>query len=239
MTPAAENNLAGWLGLGWVIGGVIVLGLRPRLTRNLSKEGQRRFDAIAAAALTYVCYTLSALLADAPLPEFFREHLFDGFAPAALVGLLVIAFPREHPRAAFPRIRQPNAVMAVFYMVSGLIFTLVAATAVFSSGSNQFNKSLVVCGLLGASISTYAYIVAVLADTGADPALGSPWSIFWWFKKRPGKGAGQAPAAPQAVVLGTDASPDAGRGQAPGRAQASGEPPSGGSDPERSRQPGH
>ena len=44
-----------------------------------------------------VTRALAALLAGAKMLEFLREHLFDGLAPAAMVGLLVSSVPRERP----------------------------------------------------------------------------------------------------------------------------------------------
>ncbi len=54
--------------------------------------------------MAYSMYVAAAVVAGAAFPEFLREHLFDGLAPAALVGYLVSKLPFTKPREAFPRI---------------------------------------------------------------------------------------------------------------------------------------
>jgi hypothetical protein len=92
MSSSTELLLGLYLNLGIFFAGAVVLAVRSRSRRNRPKSAQQRFEAITAAALAYSCYATSALLGGATVPEFFREHLYDGLAPAGLVGLLIRFF---------------------------------------------------------------------------------------------------------------------------------------------------
>jgi hypothetical protein len=104
----AGYALLSFMGLaGWS-----ALVLRTRFARRQRPaDALQRYDALTAAGLAYLCYTASALLVHVPLPEFFREHLFDGFAPAALVAYLVARFTSERARTAESDPRPASAVL--------------------------------------------------------------------------------------------------------------------------------
>jgi hypothetical protein len=110
--------------------GVSLVALTVIMLRS-GYKGKRVEGPVIAAVTAYVFYAAAALIADAKMPEFLREHLFDGLAPAAVVGLLVSSIPREHPRAALPWIRRPVMILVVLFAGGALIFGLIAAAAVF------------------------------------------------------------------------------------------------------------
>ena len=56
---------------------------------------------VVAAVMAYIVYVTAAFWAGAEFPQFLREHLFDGLAPAAAVGFLVNRVPMDSPRTAF------------------------------------------------------------------------------------------------------------------------------------------
>jgi hypothetical protein len=111
--------------------------------RKQAADSSRRLEAVVAAIMAYSIYVAAAILAGAAFPMFLREHLFDGLAPAALVGFLVNSFPRDSPRTAFPWIRLPIMIAILFGIGGGLIFGLIAAAAVFTSGSKEFAKPVI------------------------------------------------------------------------------------------------
>jgi hypothetical protein len=169
-----------------VFGGLIYMyGSAVIPTR--STDSPLRFEPLAAAVMAYSFYAVSALIADAPLPEFFREHLFDGFAPAALVALLVYAFPRMSPSRALPRIRLPLMILVLFFWAGALVFGLIAAAAVFSSGSNNYWLPLALCAGGGALLFPYAYVVLMSFDPEVDlwRRTNHRRKIIWFFTKRP------------------------------------------------------
>jgi peptidoglycan/LPS O-acetylase OafA/YrhL len=150
-----------------VLAGASAFVLRARLARQQRPaDALQRYDAITAAVLAYLCYAASALQVQVPLPGFFREHLFDGFAPAALVGYLVTRFSSERARTAAQQFRPASLILL---SVSGLlVFALIAAAAVFASGSNEFLWPVVTSALTGGSVFLYAYVGSALTD--ATPA---------------------------------------------------------------------
>lgn len=93
------------------------------------------------------------MLANAEFPEFLREHLFDGLAPAAVVGLLVNTLPRDNVRTALPKIFYPVMIPILFYAEGSLIFGAIAAAAVFTSGKSDFKTPVIVCALIGGHYS--------------------------------------------------------------------------------------
>jgi len=61
-------------------------------------HGPIGFEQVVAGAIAYGFYVAAAMMAGAQLPEFLRDHLFDGFAPAALVGFLIYRVPSTRAR---------------------------------------------------------------------------------------------------------------------------------------------
>jgi hypothetical protein len=98
------------------------------------------FEQAAAGAIAYGFYVAAAMMAGAQLPEFLRDHLFDGFAPAALVGFLIYRIPNAQPRFA---------TISLFYLLSAAVFGLIAAAAVFSSGKNDFLPPVLSAAIIG------------------------------------------------------------------------------------------
>jgi len=198
-----EQTLA-FLVLGGTIG-VAVLAI----TFRTGSKGKRPQGPVIAAVVAYAFYVGAALLAGAKMPEFLREHLFDGLAPAAVVGLLVSSLLREHPRQALPWIRRPVMILVVLFAGGALIGGLIAAAAVFSSGSGGFKVPVVLCACGAGYLFAYSYYRGVsLENASADSGnatdlfqlfLREGWEAFrnwrqdwyrwprftWWFTKRP------------------------------------------------------
>jgi|ERR1700691_2155258 peptidoglycan/LPS O-acetylase OafA/YrhL len=103
-------------------------------------HGPIHFEQVAAGAIAYGFYIAAAMAAGAQFPEFLRDHLFDGFAPAVLVGYLIYRVPNT--RARF-------STIAFLYLLSAAIFALIAAAAVFSSGEDDFLPAVLAAALIG------------------------------------------------------------------------------------------
>jgi hypothetical protein len=179
------------LGSGLVVALAILAGiaLYGRVLVNLairagkaSNTASRHFDAILAAIIAYSCYMAAALMADAEFPKFLRDHLFDGLALAFLVGLLINRFPSDRPRTAFPIIRRPFVVLLVLFMGGGLIFGLIAIAAVFSSGSNEYERPLLYCSIYGGWIFLFGYMMLAFTMSPLDSVRDG---IIWYLRKRP------------------------------------------------------
>ena len=187
MSTDTKQTLA--LGL---VGGVFVAWF---ILISITAGRQKRMTGVPAvtAVMAYTCYVAAALLADAEFPAFLREHLFDGLAPAAAVGLLVNRFPTESPGKALPRIRRPVMVLIVFSAGGALIFGLIAAAAVFSSGTGNFALPVKLCAGFGAFLFFVAYFGVGTAYVAID--LPSKPKVEWWFAKRPRHAATPEPGA--------------------------------------------
>jgi hypothetical protein len=148
----------------------------------------RGFDTVVAAVLAYGSYVAAALLANAEFPQFLREHLFDGLAPAALVGFFVNRFPRDKPKEAFKQIRWPWIIFMLLWIGGALVFGLIAAAAVFGSGSNDLGFSLLICAGIGGllfPITYWATIYAIDMLNYKPPLVRYCFSkVKWWFSKR-------------------------------------------------------
>jgi hypothetical protein len=155
-----------------------LLWVRAGIHRKADSVASRYFDPVLAAVMAYCCYMAAALLADAEFPKFLQDHLFDGLAVAFLIGFLINRLPRDSPRTAFPSIRRPVIVLFILFVAGALTFGLIAAAAVFSSGSNDYGRPLLYCAFYGGWLfaSAYSGMVYVI-----DPA----YRIMWWFEKRP------------------------------------------------------
>jgi len=198
-----------WLGL-WLAGGILVLGVAmlatlsivaraPRFAWSPSAGARRRFETVVAAVMAYGIYVAAALQADAEFPRFLRDHLFDGLAPAALVGLLVSRFPRDNPRTAFPGIRLPFLIDVLFAVSGAMIFGLIGAAAVFASGSSDF-WPVALCAAFGGIIFPYGYGQLIYFEGDIE---GWWPRLKWWFKKR-----SNDTASPDTEVATDTASPD-------------------------------
>jgi hypothetical protein len=180
---------------------LIALLLRPaavKLFHRLAsgESASRHFETGLAIVMGYGFFATAALLANARVPDFFHEHLLDGLALAALVGLLVKMLPRDRAGEALPRIRRPCWILALFVVGGGVVFGVIGAAGAFEAGTGWFLFFLGAggCALFGALIFPYAYWLTV---TLSDVYSGR-WAWFtWWFKKRsePESAPGPEPAA--------------------------------------------
>lgn len=141
------------------------------------------FEIVVAAVLAYGSYVAAALLANAEFPQFLREHLFDGLALAALVGFFVNRFPRTRPQEAFKQIKWPWMILLLLWIGGALVFGLIAAAAVFGSGSNDFGFSLLICAGFGGLLFPITYWATVYAIDSLNKKKRSDM-VRWWFTKR-------------------------------------------------------
>jgi hypothetical protein len=181
----AEYSLGMWLAISIAGFGVVALSTRVMLIKEFdlqkpSKNAPPIFETVLAAIMAYGFYLAAAFQADAEFPQFLRDHLFDGLALAALAGLLVKSFPRNDPRAALPWIRWPFLIPILFAVGGAMIFGLIGATAVFSSGSNDFWPAGL-CALCGGLLFPQAYGQAI---SFTDDLSGWRPRLKWWFKNR-------------------------------------------------------
>jgi hypothetical protein len=119
-------------------------------------------EQVAAATVAYGYYIAAAMMVGAQFPSFFRDHLFDGFAPAVLVGFLIY------------RIRNAQAGVsnaAVLYLQSAVVFGLIAAAAIFTSGKDNFLLALY-AALIGGFIFPLVILAArlITEDAARDVA---------------------------------------------------------------------
>ena len=149
-----------WLVVGAYLAAGTVIALR------MGEKGRRVEQPAIAAATAYLFYLGAALMAGAEWPEFLREHLFDGLAPAAVVGFLISFIPREQPRAALPWFRRAGLLFAG----GALVFGLIAAAAVFASGSDRFAKPVEWCALWGGGVFAAAYWTGYREDVVEEPS---------------------------------------------------------------------
>lgn len=177
------------LAFGLGLSSYFLLAFRPSITSGLHlpkrEDGAPAYyEAVLAAIMAYGFYAAAALMEEAELPRFFRDHLFDGLAPAAVVGFLVSLFPRDRPGEALQRIRRPVWILVLFAAGGALIFGLIASAAGFEAGSSTFPllDAAGLCAALGAFIFAYSYYLNV-----SEAGVYNGWraSFMWWFKKRP------------------------------------------------------
>jgi WD40 repeat protein len=177
----------------WVVAltGSLLLAYTPsartsgdRPDRSLRDWVRDHLKPMIAAAMAYTYYVAAAWLAGADFPQFLQDHLFDGLAPAALVGLLIDFYPTADPVTAFPRIRRPVVIPIMFFVLGTVIFGLIAAAAVFSSGENNYALVVPRTALYGGLIFPVAYITQV---AGPVTPRGETWwsRMMWWFRARP------------------------------------------------------
>ena len=177
VSKSMEQSVAAWLIIGvfaaWFLLAVIASAWPWEWKRMPGVP-------VITAVMAYSFYVAAALYGGAAFPGFLREHLFDGLAPAAVVGLLVNSIPTERPETAFPWIRRPVMILVVFYAGGALIFGLIAAAAVFASGTDDFTGPIALCAFFGGALFPLAYYL------DANPDTADSWSrLRWWFGKRP------------------------------------------------------
>jgi hypothetical protein len=181
MSKIAERGV----GVDLMLGIFFVWNFYVFITQRVRKSKPMIGVPIAAAVIAYTCYMAAALLGGAEFPEFLREHLFDGLAPGAAIGLIINYFPAENPEEALLWIRRPVIVIVAYGVGGALMFGLIAAAAVFTSGSDDFALPIWYCAFIGANMFSSAYFVA--ADR-----LGTVWepkNLKWYFEKRPNRAA--------------------------------------------------
>ena len=110
--------------------------------RNRAVDRPWRFESVFASMVAYGFYVAAALWAGAEFPKFLQDHLFDGLAPAALVGVLVSLLLRDDPRTILPWIRWPWMILVLFLISGALISGLIAAAAIFSSATNNYGSGI-------------------------------------------------------------------------------------------------
>jgi hypothetical protein len=150
--------------------------------------------------MAYGAYVAAALLVNAGFPEFLRDHLFDGMVLAGLVGLLVTRSLRPNPFEAFPRVRRPVMFLVIYSLTGAAIFALIAALAVFVSGSSDYGNPIVLCAFIGGYVFFwpffFSFYMSVIGGTRRQRWLAM---IKWWFTKLPPGFAPQEVTEPVAV----------------------------------------
>jgi hypothetical protein len=141
-------------------------------------------EEVAAAATAYGYYIASALMVGAQFPGFLRDHLFDGFAPAALVGFLIYRIHGAQVRLS---------KIALLYLQSATVFGLIAAAAIFTSGKDNF-----VPVLYAALIGGFMFPLMVRAAKSIAQSIGEEGerrNDAVTVSEQHGVGAGTQPAA--------------------------------------------
>jgi hypothetical protein len=192
MKYSSEVDAGNWLLPAITILGSIAIILKPRRTPgreqsiySLRDWMRAHYSPVVSGAVAYGAYVAADFLGGSPFPQFLREHLFDGLAPAALVGILVDAFPNEDPVRAFPRIRRPIAVLLMITASGAAVFGLIAAAAVFGAAGENYGKSIGTVAGYGGYMFFLLYVTSVSAARGHSKTIDDYWPHkAWWFKKR-------------------------------------------------------
>ena len=200
----SEVNAGNWLLAAMMILGSIAIVLKPsrasegeRSTYTLRDWVRAHYTPVVSGAMAYGVYVAADLLAGSPFPQFLREHLFDGLAPAALVGILVDAYPSEDPVHAFASIRRPVVVLLMISASGAAVFGLIAAAAVFGAGGENYGQPVGTVAAFGGYIFFLIYLVSVNAARGPSKTIEDYWPHkAWWLKKRlqEAAGSGDSPA---------------------------------------------
>jgi hypothetical protein len=112
---------------------LVVSKTRNRTSAAKETQSPLGIDQVVAGTVAYGYYIAAAAMVGDQIPSFLRDHLFDGFGPAVLVGFLMY------------RIRNAKAglsTVALLYLQSALVFGLIAAAAVFTSGKGNYFPAL-------------------------------------------------------------------------------------------------
>ena len=165
---------------------------RPRFRERASEY----FEAVFAAVMAYGFFAAAALIANAPVPGFFHDHLVDGLALAFLVAFLVRMLPLDRPAEALQWIRRPCWILVLFAVGGAVAFGVIGAAGAFEAGGGWFlfYTAAAGCAAFGALIFPYAYWLMV---TLSDAYSGWTAWFTWWFKIRPEspEGSESGPAA--------------------------------------------
>jgi hypothetical protein len=134
-----------------IIAEVLLVAAKTSNHTPSAKETQSpiRIDQVVAGTVAYGYYIAAAAMVGVQIPSFLRDHLFDGFAPAVLVGFLMY------------RIRDAKAELStvlLLYLQSAAVFGLIAAAAIFTSGKDNY-----VPVLYAALIGGWAFPLFILA----------------------------------------------------------------------------
>jgi hypothetical protein len=158
-------------------GGGALYGLRfrkkgARPTPGDEPPGRIRYEQVIAAALAYGYYVAAALMAGAQFPEFLRDHLFDGFGPAVLVGFLIYRFNPGISEAATGSDLPPRSTFLTVLIPGAAVMGLIAAAAVFSSGLADYFWPVFGAAFLGGStfplaLSRYLHDYPAASDRAA------------------------------------------------------------------------
>jgi hypothetical protein len=193
------NGLLTCMLIGWTA--VVIVTVRQKRKSILAAPA-------VASVIGYVCYVAAALFADVMFPEFMREHLFDGLAPAAAVGFLVNIFPTEDPEKALLWIRRRVMIVVFFYASGALMFGAIALAAVFVSGSQDyFGKPVVYLAIWGGYVFGFLFFAQFIRT--APPQQS--WPEFWSWLVMPRKRT-TTPEPSGAEEIATPASTDATQG---------------------------
>lgn len=169
---------------------IFAIGILIRRSRKTADQppGPIRMEQVLAAAVAYATYVSAAMIAGAKFPQFLRDHLFDGLAPAALVGALIYVLTTKDMEKAFDRVTRPYIVPLRFCLVGSTVFGFIAGAAVFSSGASDYAKPVLWAIGIGALPFSSIYIGAGIASRqdfdGHSRAKRFLSAVRWWFKPR-------------------------------------------------------
>jgi hypothetical protein len=148
------NEFMWGLNMTWglpVIAEVLLVAAKTSNRTTSAQETRGPIDVhqVVAGTVAYGYYIAAAAMVGVQIPSFLRDHLFDGFGPAVLVGFLMY------------RIRDAQArlsTVAFLYLQSAAVFGLIAAAAVFTSGKDNY-----VPVLYAALIGGWAFPLFIIA----------------------------------------------------------------------------
>ena len=119
---------------------VFAISILMRRPSAGEQPGPIKFEQLLAAAEAYATYLSAAMIGGAKFPEFLQNHLFDGLAPAAVVGVLIYFLTADQLTKPFDKVSRPYIVPLRFGLAASAVFGLIAAAAVFSSGASDYVK---------------------------------------------------------------------------------------------------
>jgi hypothetical protein len=174
----SESGIGRWLALPLLAGGTLAIALSAPSTGPTTSEttgpaaSRSRLGPFIAAGMAYGFYVAAALIADAQVTPFFRDHLFDGFAPAAAVGLLIDRFPGQYVNQFEEGSSKPFVNSLLYFLAGAAVFAGIAWAAVFGSNKNDFLYPVLWCGLFGGLTFPVAYFSTVRFSKAESAAGG-------------------------------------------------------------------
>jgi hypothetical protein len=153
----SESGIGRWLALPLLAGGTLAIAL------STPSPGATTSDTAGPA-----------LIAHAQLTPFFRGHLFDGFAPAAAVGLLIDRFPGQYVNQFDEGSWEPFVKSLLYFLAGAVVFAGIAWAAVFGSNKNDFLYPVLWCALFGGLTFPIAYLSTVRFSKAQSAAGGEP-----------------------------------------------------------------